>query len=99
MTSAGANPTGQKQDLLRPLFFGQDAINTNWNGQNNPYGNIVTSYFPGVQQFSKARLSLSVISLFNSWYNVTAARGNNSFQYQFSNGGVYSTFNVTLPDG
>lgn len=101
MTTAGANPTGQKQDDIRTIFFGQDSINTNFNGQNNPFGNIITSYFPGVQQFARARLSLTNLALYNSWYNFTAARGNNTFQYVFPEGSsnVYTTHTVTLLDG
>lgn len=99
MTTAGANPTGQKQDDIRTVFFGQDIVNTNWNGQNNPLGNTVTSQFPGVQQFARARLSLAVINLFNSWYNITAARGNNTFSYVFPNAGVYTNYNVVIDDG
>lgn len=98
MTTAGANPTGQKQDDIRTLFFGQDSINANFNGQNNPYGNIITTYFPGVQQFARARLSLTNLNLYNSWYNITAARGNNVFQYQIATTG-FVTRTVTIPDG
>lgn len=94
MTTAGANPTGQKQDDIRTLFFGQQSINTQWGGAN-----IITNYFPGTQQFSKARLSLARISLFNSWYNITAARGNNGFIYQHPENGTYATHVVSIPDG
>lgn len=101
MTTAGANPTGQKQDDIRTVFFGQDAPNAQWNGQNNPSGNIVTKYFPGVQQFARARLSLTNLALYNSWYNITAARGNNTFQYVFpeQNPNLYVAHTVVLEDG
>lgn len=101
MTTAGANPTGQKQDDIRTIFFGQDTVNPNFNGTNNPYGNVITTYFPGVQQFARARLSLTNLNLYNSWYNISTARGNNTFSYVFSEGnpGVYTTHTVTLADG
>lgn len=99
MTTAGANPTGQKQDDIRTLFFGQDSINSNFNGANNPYGNIITSYFPGVQQFARARLSLTNLNLYNSWYNFTAARGNSTFSYSFPEGSSYAVHSITIPDG
>lgn len=101
MTTAGANPTGQKQDDIRTVFFGQDAVNATWNGQNNPSGNIVTKYFPGVQQFSRARLSLTNLAVYNSWYNISAARGNNTFSYVFPEGNpnVYTSHTVVLEDG
>lgn len=99
MTTAGANPTGQKQDDIRSIFFGQDAVNTLWNGQNNPLGNIVTKYFPGAQQFSRARLSLGKLALFNSWFNITAMRGNNTFSYLFPENGTAVTHAIVVPDG
>lgn len=101
MTTAGANPTGQKQDDIRTIFFGQDAVDPRWNGQNNPLGNIITKYFPGAQQFSRARLSLGKIAFYNSWYNISAARGNNTFSYVFPEGNpnVYVTHKVVLTDG
>lgn len=99
MTTAGANPTGQKQDDIRTLFFGQDSVNPNFNGQNNPTGNIITSYFPGVQQFARARLSLTNLNLYNSWYNITAARNNNTFQYVYPEGSAFVPHTVVLPDG
>lgn len=99
MTTAGANPTGQKQDDIRTLFFGQDSVNINFNGQNNPTGNIITSYFPGVQQFARARLSLTNLNLYNSWYNISAARHNNTFQYIYPEASAFVTHTVVLPDG
>lgn len=99
MTTAGANPTGQKQDDIRTIFFGQSAIDTRWTGQNNPYGNVIVEYFPGAQQFSRARLSLGKLSLFNSWYNITAARGNNTFSYVFPENGAFVTHSVVIPNG
>lgn len=85
----------------RYLTFTQQVPNPlTSNVQNNPYGNIVRISFPYPQGFRSAELALATLYMYYSWYNITAAFGNNTFAYKFPtlNSG-YVTFNVTIPDG
>lgn len=42
------------------------------------------------------KIALDSLSMYYSWSNITAANGNNTFQYVWPSDG---TFNVTIPDG
>lgn len=84
----------------RFLTFTQQVPNpVTSNAQSNPYGNIVRINFPYPQGFRSAELALATLYMYYSWYNITAAFGNNTFAYKFPTNTGYVTFNVTIPDG
>src|SRR6202034_1061508 len=71
---------------------------------NNPFPNTLVVQFPYPQKFSRCEVALSETFLFYSWYNITAAFGNNTFSYGYptGNGGDangYIFFTVVIPDG
>lgn len=69
-------------------------------GTNN---SVLRYYFPqGGSTFSAtnpARIAVAKILIYNSIYNITAALGNNTFQYVWYSAGAPVTTTVTLPDG
>ena len=44
-------------------------------------------------------LRLASIEIPNSWYLLSKAKGNNTFQIEISNNGVLKTFDIVVPDG
>ena len=65
-------------------------------GQNNK----LVYRFPNSVQFKNNYVAVQSITMFYSWYNISAALGNNLFQYSFTTAGGGTTFyNVNIPDG
>ena len=65
-------------------------------GENNK---LVYS-FPNSVLFKNTYVALQSASLYYSWYNISAALGNNTYQFQFPNtSGAMTTRTVTMPDG
>jgi len=62
------------------------------NGKNN----TLVYRFPRSVQFKDAEIAVSQVSMYYSWYNISAALGNNTFSYTWVNGDVKT---ITLPDG
>lgn len=63
-------------------------------------GNIYEFAFSSTKRFENAKIALSNISLFNSFFNIEAAFGNNTFSYVWYNaGGAVTPVVVTIPDG
>jgi hypothetical protein len=58
-----------------------------------------TFNFAGSKQFQRAKISLSSVSLFYSWFNITEEFGNQTFSFTFTDGTGVTTYNVTIPDG
>lgn len=59
--------------------------------------NVYRYNFPtGAVHFKKCKIAVASVALYYSWYNITAAAGNNTFQFIFPGSG---TKTVTLPDG
>jgi hypothetical protein len=76
------------------------SVNQNFTTSNNPNTNAVLRFiFPSPQTMQRCELALNHLDLFFSWFNITAVYGNNSFSYLWPNGGSFSSFNVTVPDG
>lgn len=73
------------------------------NGNNVVSGSNNSSYTFSFQQtinFKEAQVALQSLSLYYSWVNISAAYGNNTFQYVWYGSGTSSTTtNVTIPDG
>jgi hypothetical protein len=69
-----------------------------------PQGDDLSTFeylFPssGAEFTEKDQVAISSISLYYSWFNISASQGNNVFQYQFYNGGGAVVRTVTIPDG
>lgn len=63
-------------------------------------GNIYEFQFASTKRFESAKIALSNISLFNSFFNIEAKFGNNTFSYVWYNaGGAVSPVTITIPDG
>lgn len=61
--------------------------------------NHVQLYFGAPQSFTNCEISLTKSNLYNSWYNISAALGNNQISYIMPITGGPVTVNLTLPDG
>jgi hypothetical protein len=55
--------------------------------------------FPNSVLFKGNSIAVSSISLYYSWYNISASLGNNIIQYTWTVAGVTTTYTVTIPDG
>lgn len=55
--------------------------------------------FPIEQQFNDMEISATNINLFNSFYNISSAIGNNKMTLYFPSGTTYISVPVTIPDG
>ena len=61
--------------------------------------------FPNSVQFKDNYIAVSSVSMYYSWYNISAALNNNTFYYTWYNAaGIISVngnpyFTVTIPDG
>lgn len=65
-------------------------------GENNK---LIYS-FPNSVLFKNTYVALQSASLYYSWYNISAALGNNTYQFIFPNtSGVMTTRTVIMPDG
>jgi hypothetical protein len=72
------------------------------NGSNlvsDSFNNKFRFDFQGGQiDLSRAKMSLSNISLYYSWFNITAAQTNNVFQISFPKAAI-TLYTLTIPDG
>ena len=64
-------------------------------GQNNK----LVYKFPNSVVLKDKYIAVSSISMFYSWFNITAAEGNNTFSYVWTAGTVGTTYTITIPDG
>jgi len=64
-------------------------------GQNNK---LVYS-FPNSVTFQNSYIAVSSVSLYYSWFNITAAQQNNVFSYNWTVGAQTTTYFITIPDG
>lgn len=64
-----------------------------------PNGNNSTLVykFPNSIKLTDKYIAVSSINMFYSWFNITAALGNNVFYFQWDSAGAVST--ITIPDG
>ena len=62
--------------------------------------NAVYRYnFPGSIKFDNAKVAVAQCNIFFSWFNISAANDNNSYQFIFTDGGGSTTYTVTMDDG
>ena len=64
-------------------------------GQNNK----LLFKFPNSTVLKDKYIAVSNISMYYSWFNITATYGNNTFTYTWTSGGVTSTYTILIPDG
>ena len=65
-------------------------------------GNAVLKYnFPSSENFKKAGMTLTHLSIMNSWFNITRTLGNNKFSYKWFDisGNLSEVFDVEFQDG
>jgi len=71
--------------------------------QNNlvPDGgnNQLVYKFPSSIMLTDKFISISNISLYYSWFNITQALANNTFTYTWTSGAIQTTYTITIPDG
>ena len=61
--------------------------------------NKMVYQFPGSVNFKDSYIALSQVSMYYSWFNISANYNNNIIQYTWRVGAVLSTFTVNIPDG
>ncbi len=101
MSSIGTRVDLQSKNDVRIIDFRQSSVDPNVTTQNNPFPNTIVISFPFPQNFSRCEAALASLYLFYSWYNISAAFGNNIFSYAYPTASGYGpgTFTVTIPDG
>jgi hypothetical protein len=55
--------------------------------------------FPNSVFFKDNSIAVSSITLYYSWFNISASLGNNIIQYTWTVGATTTTYTVTIPDG
>lgn len=65
------------------------------NGENNS----LIYKFPNSVLFKGNSIAVSSVSMYYSWFNISASQQNNTFTYTWVNGAVSTTYTVVIPDG
>lgn len=99
MSTIGTRVDNESKNNTRVIQFQQNNPDANAISVFNPYPNTITVNFPYPQSFSRCEAALTNLYLFYSWFNITAAFGNNTFSYQFPTAAGYINYDVTVPDG
>lgn len=64
-------------------------------GQNNK----LVYKFPNSMLLKDKYIAVSNISIYYSWFNITATSQNNTLSYTWTAGGVTTTYQIVIPDG
>jgi hypothetical protein len=64
-------------------------------GENNK----MIYQFPGSVEFKDSFVALSQVSMYYSWFNISARYNNNIIQYVWTDATTTTTFDVVIPDG
>lgn len=73
-------------------------INSN-NIVDNGLNSTLVYKFPNSVLFKGNSISVSSITLYYSWFNISAESGNNQISYTWTVAGVTTTYTLTIPDG
>lgn len=73
-------------------------INSN-NIVDNGFNSTLVYKFPNSVLFKGNSISVSSITLYYSWFNISAEAGNNQISYTWTVAGVTTTYTLTIPDG
>lgn len=65
------------------------------NGKNNS----MVYKFPNSVKFDKHYIAVSSVAMYYSWFNIAEQYLNNKTTYTWYNGGVQTTYTITIPDG
>jgi hypothetical protein len=65
----------------------------------NASSNCFRYQLPVAQKFENKEVGLTYISLYNSFYNISSAYGNNTIQLKYPEGATTTTYTFTIPDG
>jgi hypothetical protein len=55
--------------------------------------------FPNSVVFKDKYIAVSSISMYYSWFNITASTNNNTFTFTWTAGAVTTTYSIVIPDG
>jgi hypothetical protein len=64
-------------------------------GQNNK----LLYKFPNSVNLTNKYIAVSSVTMYYSWFNISAAQGNNTFSYTWTAGATTYTYNIVIPDG
>jgi hypothetical protein len=78
---------------MRTLVINQQ--NLIQDGQNNR----LIYKFPNSIYFKNNSIAVSSVSMYYSWFNITASYQNNTFSYTWTSAGITTTYQVVMPDG
>lgn len=79
---------------LYPLIINSTCLDSN-DDSNSTY----TYDFPTSATFKNASVAVESLSIYYSWFNISAANNNNSYSFIFPQLGSSPTYTVTMPDG
>ena len=57
------------------------------------------NFSQGGVKFKDCEIAVASINIYYSWFSITSALGNNTFQYVWYDAGGADTYNITIPDG
>jgi len=83
-------------------LFKTDSYQISLNGTNVVSGtdNAIYRYtFPSPILFQKAKVAVTTVNIFYSWFNISEALENNTYQFTFTDNTSTTTYTVTMPDG
>jgi hypothetical protein len=67
---------------------------------SNAFNNSFRYTFPqGSVKFKNSKVAVGNISMYYSWFNISAANSNNTFSFEWPTFAGSTTYNVTIPDG
>lgn len=66
--------------------------------QNGVYNSLVYN-FPNSITLKNKYISVSQISMYYAWFNISTQYSNNTFSYTWTDGATTTTYNVVIPDG
>lgn len=66
---------------------------------NDGENNKLVYRFPNSVQFKDNFIAVSSISMYYSWFNITATFQNNTLSYTWTQGGITTTYTLIIPDG
>lgn len=100
MSTQALNASNPFVPNQRVVLFNQ-AKNITPPNTTGGFANKFTIQFPFQQTFVNAKIALASLYIYNSWFNVTSAYGNNTFYYYMPiSAGTYSAAKpVVMPDG
>src|ERR1700749_1503148 len=82
-------------DEAFPIIFNQGINQTPKGSPGNPINNRITIQLPQQRSFEDCEVAMQNLFVYYSWYNISAAFGNNIMSYLWGN----TCYAFVLPDG